>query len=149
MTTPDRLDRMPEPEYANMVGRVLAEIRSSDAGFPKPDPAMVIAWARAFSVHDLAYRDLSAGVVALFADDRRTRDRVLPGDVIAKAREIRRDRAERESPAEIAARDEVRDRRVLGRIADRQRELSAADEPVKYTRPSQREAPTFQGGNPL
>lgn len=145
MTTPQQLDRMPTPEYAAMTSRVLAEIRACDAGFPKPDPAMVIAWARAFNVHNLEYRDLSAGVVSLFADDRRTRDRVLPGDVIAKAREIRRDRAERESPAEIAARDEARDRQVLARAAARGRELRvAADSGAvgevkrKFVRPSER-----------
>lgn len=90
------MTHQPTPDDVRATARTLAWIRSYDAGFPRADEAMVLAWARAFARHQLAPQDLEAGVDALFADDTRPRDRVLPADVIRQARKHRADRAERE-----------------------------------------------------
>lgn len=93
--------------------QVLAKISLCDPLFPKPDANMARAWAEVFSVHGLDLPDLLAGVTALFADDTRaSRDRVLPADVIRKARAIRRERAERDDAETRAAREAAIDAKI-------------------------------------
>ncbi|GAA1891716.1 hypothetical protein [Williamsia serinedens] len=90
MTTPTRA----EIETASLV---LAKIATADQWAAKPDAAMAITWAECFAVHGLQRDDLLAGVVRLYADDKRDRSgRTLPADVIAQARKLRQDRQERE-----------------------------------------------------
>lgn len=150
--TPHRLDAMPTPDQARMTGQILAQIRCYDAGFPKADDAMVVAWAKAFAVHALGQLDLEAGVTSLFADEQRDRDRVLPQDVIRYARAVRRDRQERESAGERAVRDRAIDAKVaraIGPAVERTALPSDGRERRRFVRRSQREEGVGEGGNGL
>lgn len=81
---------------------VLAKIKSHDQTAANPDKAMAISWAECFAKHGLELPDLMAGVHNWFADPTRPRDRVLPADIIRMARDVRRDRIERDPAAKAA-----------------------------------------------
>src|SRR5699024_4880395 len=95
--------------------KVLAKIALNDVMFAKPDPGMAVAWAETLSVHKLDLADMLAAVPMIFSDTTRTRDRILPADVIVKAREIRRERAEREDHQARARREAMIDAKAEGR----------------------------------
>ncbi|MGC5028174.1 hypothetical protein ACLQ3K_25795 [Tsukamurella sp. DT100] len=134
--TPHRLDAMPTPNQVRMTGQILGQIRCYDAGFPRPDDAMVIAWAKAFAVHNLTKLDLEAGVTSLFADEQRDRDRVLPQDVIRYSRAVRRDRQERETAGERAAREQAIDAKVRTAIGPVVARVGALDRPATRAVPA-------------
>ena len=93
----------PTPDQIRATSRALAWIRSYDASFPRADEAMTLAWSRAFAKHKLTAQDLEAGIDRYFADTMRSRNRVLPADIIRTSRDARRDQAEREATQQALA----------------------------------------------
>lgn len=79
---------------------ILGKIATADQWAAKPDAAMAITWAECFKVHNLQRPDLLEAVIRYFADDSRDKtNRTLPSDIIKPARELRRQRGEREKTA--------------------------------------------------
>lgn len=99
----------PTPEQISDAAAVLAKVKAHDPSAPNPDAAVALAWAEAFAVHGLKRDDLLAGVRVLYSDTERQRDRVLAVDVIKRARQIRRERAERDDQAARARRESIID----------------------------------------
>lgn len=75
--------------------------------------AIAGVWAELFTVHKLELRDLIAGVKRRAAAGHV--DAPEPAEIITFAREIRRDRAERESTTERQAREDRRDELLANR----------------------------------
>ncbi|KZM68326.1 hypothetical protein [Nocardia terpenica] len=82
--------------------RVLAKCACFDPMFSKPDPALAVGWAEAFTRYQLELPDLLDAVTRHYAESA---ERAMPTHLIRHAREIRRDRAEREKarPAALPA----------------------------------------------
>jgi hypothetical protein len=80
-----------------------------------PEAAMATAtvWAELFSTHRLELADLVAAVKKRAAGG--LADAPEPAEIISFAREIRRDRTERESTAERQAREDQRDADLANR----------------------------------
>src|SRR5699024_900184 len=120
------------PKQIQAAALVLAKIKTKDVTAANPDEAMAISWAESFAHHGLEFSDLMAGVHNWFADPTRPRDRVLPADIIRMAREVRRDRIERDPAAKRAIEDGIdakisrREREVAERPAVESRPVSAA-----------------------
>lgn len=76
--------------------------------------ATASVWAELFSHHNLELRDLIAAVKKRALTRPEAPE---PAEIIHHAREIRRDRAERESDAERRAREDRRDAQLEQRIA--------------------------------
>ena len=95
------------PKQIQAAALVLAKIKTKDITAANPDEAMAISWAESFAHHGLEFPDLMAGVHAWFADPTRPRDRVLPADIIRMARDVRRDRVERDPVAKAAIEDRI------------------------------------------
>ncbi|MFC9892133.1 hypothetical protein ACFVMC_00425 [Nocardia sp. NPDC127579] len=103
--------------------RVLAKCACYDPVFSRPDPALATGWAEAFSRYDLTLADLLDAVTRHYCESA---DRAMPVHLIRHARDIRRDRAEREKagipalpapPAGPSRRAEVM--RLVRALADR------------------------------
>ncbi|MBF6060546.1 hypothetical protein IU500_07110 [Nocardia terpenica] len=73
--------------------QVLAKCAAFDPTFPKPDPVIAHGWAEAFTRYDLPLPDLLDAVTRHYCESA---DRAMPKHLIHHARDIRRDRAERE-----------------------------------------------------
>lgn len=71
---------------------VLAKAAAYDPVFSKPNPAMVAAWAEAFTEYGLCVEDLLAAVTKHYSESS---ERVMPVHIIRHARALRRDRADR------------------------------------------------------
>ena len=93
--------------------QVLAKCSCFDPVFSKPDTALAQGWAEAFSVYNLELDDLLAAVTKHYIESS---DRAMPSHIIKHARDIRRDRTERETPDERLVRSDEIDRRLLARI---------------------------------
>ena len=101
--------------------QVLAKCACYDPVFSRPDKALAVGWAEAFSRYDLALPDLLEAVTAHYVESA---DRAMPVHIIKHAREIRRVRAERESADERREREDKLDRKhalqqALATLADR------------------------------
>ena len=100
--------------------QVLAKCACYDPTFSRPDPAIAQAWAEAFDRYQLELPDLLAAVTRHYVEST---DRAMPAHLVKHAREIRRDRAERENadPEQRAINEQERDRRlrILSDFADR------------------------------
>lgn len=106
--------------------KVLGKCAANDPWFPQPNDATAYAWGEQFMICNLPVDDLLAGVTRVYASHG-SGFRPLPADVIAAAREVRRDRAQRRSDEELAGRDAVIDRKAADDVA----ELAAAFIPGK------------------
>ncbi|MGW4325421.1 hypothetical protein ACWEKR_05965 [Nocardia sp. NPDC004573] len=73
--------------------KVLAKCACYDPMFSKPDAALAVGWAEAFSRYDLPLSDLLEAVTAHYCESS---ERAMPASLIRLAREIRRVRGERE-----------------------------------------------------
>lgn len=126
------------------IGAILAKC----AGYrpdktPQPSELVIRAWAEHFA--DFPHLDASDALEAVRVFHRDPHDRMIqPADISKIAREIRRDRAQREPDAVREARQSALDARLVDAI-----ETFPATPPVAartYTRPSHR---TGDGPNPL
>lgn len=97
--------------------QVLAKCACFDPMFSKPDPALAAGWADAFSVYKLELPDLLDAVTKHYIESA---DRAMPSHIIKHARDIRRDRAEREaaSPELRAGHETRRDNALMAKITD-------------------------------
>ncbi|MBF6328751.1 hypothetical protein [Nocardia transvalensis] len=102
--------------------QVLAKCAAFDPTFSKPDIALAHGWAEAFTRYDLALADLLEAVTRHYCESA---DRAMPKHLIHHARELRRDRAEREKahlaalPAPPASEDRRAEvMRLVRKIAD-------------------------------
>lgn len=92
---------MPDPTKLSLklAGEVLAKIASYDPYFPKPNEAMLMAWAEHFVLQNHPTRDDLLEAVALFyASENQGVMGVkpLPGSISGLARQIKTDRMARE-----------------------------------------------------
>jgi len=89
---------------------VLAKCAAHDPWFPNGGEAMALAWGTVFARHKLALDDLLAAVEVAYGANG-AGFKPLPADIAKAAREIRRDRAEREPEADRQARIAAQDAR--------------------------------------
>ncbi|WP_433658068.1 hypothetical protein ACQPW1_39800 [Nocardia sp. CA-128927] len=103
--------------------QVLAKCACYDPVFSRPDTALAVGWAEAFTRYNLTLADLLDAVTRHYCESA---DRAMPKHLIHHARELRRDRAEREKahlaalpalPSTSARRAEVM--RLVRDLADR------------------------------
>jgi hypothetical protein len=100
---------------------VLAKCAANDPWFPLPSESIVLAWAEHIARWNLSADELLEAVTVAYTG-RTSGFKPLPADIIIAARQIRRDRAERESEAERRAREDRIDQRLAQGFA----ELAAA-----------------------
>lgn len=99
-------------EALQIMGVVAACHQRTAPRLDDEEAAMAIAsvWAELFSVHNLDVADLKAAVVKRSAAGADSAPE--PAEIITVAREIRRERAERETRAQLDAREAERDARL-------------------------------------
>ncbi len=91
------------------VAHVLGKAALFDPRFSKPDEGKALAWAQALQPHNFTTEDILDAVVKFYSDNA---DRTLMvADVIARAKAIRRDRAQREDAEARDNRAQALDRR--------------------------------------
>lgn len=95
-------------DYHHTAALALAKCAAYDPWFPQPNRATVDAWAEAIGEYQLDTHDVLDGVKIAYRDNG-SGFRPLPFDIVQKAREIRRDRTERESAAAREDREDQRD----------------------------------------
>jgi hypothetical protein len=104
--------------YPKVAAAVYQMCAAFDAYMPELNPDIAKAWGTVFERYALDPADLFAAVQRIYAErittGRGERYRVAPADIAQTAREIRKDRTERESAEDQAARLEERDRRIQG-----------------------------------
>lgn len=109
-------------DYRQTAARALALCAAHDPWFPQANRATVEAWADQIAEYRLDERDVLQGVRVAYRDNG-SGFRPLPADIVQKARQVRRDRTERETDAERRAREDRRDaeldRRALAQITSR------------------------------
>jgi hypothetical protein len=93
--------------------KVLAKCACYDPMFSRPDPVLAAGWAEAFTVYSLELPDLLAAVTKHYIESA---DRAMPSHLIRLAREIRRDRGQRESADERRVRESELDQRLMDKI---------------------------------
>jgi hypothetical protein len=120
-------------EYPQLAGVVYQMCAAYDAYMPELNPDTAKAWGAAFEAHKLEPADLQAAVKKIFTErittDRGERYRVAVADIVAVARNIRRERSERESADEQQARLDAQDARI---------EALAFEQPALAIEPSER-----------
>lgn len=119
--------------YAQVAAAVYQACTTYDQYLPQLSADVSRSWAKVFAYYNLSAEDLLAGVDQLYCE-KGAGYRPLPADIAKCARSIRDDRAMREGPAEIEAREQVIDARVAEVVA----ELAAGKDlpaEVKYQRP--------------
>lgn len=104
---------------------------------PRQSELVAEAWLEHFAQFPhVTIEDALAGVTVFHRDPHD--GMVQPADISKPAREIRRDKSERETWQQLDARENARDMRVLGIDHTKVLPPMPAPEPPKYTRPSQR-----------
>ncbi|MBZ4513805.1 hypothetical protein [Mycobacterium avium] len=103
-------------DYHQTAARALAKCAAYDPWFPQPNRATVEAWAEQIAEYQLDEADVLDGVKMAYRDNG-SGFRPLPRDIVQAARQVRRERAERESDAELRAREDRRDAALEARIA--------------------------------
>lgn len=103
-------------DYHQTAARALAKCAAYDPWFPQPNRATVQAWAEQIAEYQLDEPDVLDGVKIAYRDNG-SGFRPLPRDIVQAARQIRRERAERETSAERQAREDRRDAQLEQRIA--------------------------------
>ncbi|AEJ93260.1 hypothetical protein SHILAN_76 [Mycobacterium phage ShiLan] len=102
--------------YRQIATQALAKCAAYDPWFPQPNRATVEAWAEQIELWKFNQADVLAGVTKMYSDHGNG-FRPLPKDLVDAARAIRRDRCERETPAEREAREDARDAELERRLA--------------------------------
>ena len=100
--------------YPQMAAIVLAKCAAYDPYLTEPTEETARAWAEQFEFYGLDLNDLLASVTKIYSQHG-SGYRPLPKDLTDAAREIRRDRCERESAAEREAREQRRDAELENR----------------------------------
>jgi predicted trehalose synthase len=93
----------------------LAKCAAYDPWFPKASLATVEAWAEAIAEYNLDTEDVLAGVKLAYRDNG-SGFKPLPKDIVQAARNIRRDRTERETTTQREEREAAIDAKAAGRI---------------------------------
>lgn len=102
--------------YPQMAAMVLAKCAAYDPYLTEPTEEQARAWGEQFELYGLALDDVLSAVTKVYSQHG-SGYRPLPKDFTDAAREIRRDRTERESAAELEARQE----RLDGELENRNR----------------------------
>jgi hypothetical protein len=102
-------------DYHQTAALALAKCAAYDPWFPKASLATVEAWAEAISEYRLDTDDVLEGVKVAYRENG-SGFKPLPRDIVQAARNIRRDRAERESIEERHRRESAIDAKADGRI---------------------------------
>lgn len=111
-------DAIPTDDTIIAVAHVLGKAALFDPRLSKPDDGKALAWAQAIQPHHFDTADMLAAVVKHYRENaERT---LMVADVIAQAKAIRRDRAQREDAEQRDARANALDRRHGLRSVDRQ-----------------------------
>lgn len=95
-------------DYQQTAALALAKCAAYDPWFPQPNRATMAAWAEQIAEYQLNEADVLEGVRIAYRDNG-SGFRPLPRDIVQAARQIRRDRTERETDAERRAREDRRD----------------------------------------
>lgn len=95
-------------DYHQTAAHALAKCAAYDPWFPQPNRATVEAWAEQIAEYQLHEDDVLEGVKIAYRDNG-SGFRPLPKDIVQSARQIRRDRAERETTEERETREDQRD----------------------------------------
>jgi hypothetical protein len=86
-----------------------------DQYLPQLSPDVARSWSKAFAYYNLSVEDLIAGVDKVYISEG-AGYRPLPADITKAAREIRKERAEREGWAELEARQDVLSRKAAEEV---------------------------------
>lgn len=101
-------------DYHHTAAVALAKCAAYDPWFPNPNRATVDAWAEQIGEYQLNTSDVLEGVKIAYRDNG-SGFKPLPKDIVQAARQIRRDRTERESTATRQARENQRDAELVNR----------------------------------
>lgn len=101
-------------DYHQTAARALAKCAAYDPWFPQPNRATVDAWAEQIGEYKLDEPDVLEGVKLAYREHG-SGFRPLPKNIIQAARQVRLERAERESTAEREAREDQRDAELANR----------------------------------
>lgn len=101
-------------DYQQVAALALAKCAAYDPWFPKASQAIVDSWAEQIQRYELTLSDVLAGVTKMYSDNG-SGFRPLPKDLTDAARNVRRDRTEREPTAEREAREDRRDAELENR----------------------------------
>jgi predicted trehalose synthase len=101
-------------DYHRTAAMALAKCAAYDPWFPKASQATVDAWAEAIEEYKLEMDDVLAGVKIAYRDNG-AGFKPLPRDIVQAARQIRRERAEREDEQTRRAREAAIDAKAAGR----------------------------------
>ncbi len=122
---------MTNTDYRQTAALALAKCAAYDPWFPKPNQATVEAWAEAIAEYQLDTADILEGVKLAYRDNG-AGFKPLPRDIVQAARQIRRERAERETTAErlereaaIDAKAETRRQTIEQFITNHQKGITA------------------------
>ncbi|QDQ97961.1 hypothetical protein [Tomitella fengzijianii] len=89
--------------------QVLAKCACFDPMFSKPSEALSRGWAEAFTRYGIELKDALEAVTAHYVESA---DRAMPAPLIAQARKLRRDRAERDDADARAIREAKIDAKI-------------------------------------
>lgn len=95
-------------DYRQTAALALAKCAAYDPWFPKPNQATVEAWSEAIAEYQLDTTDILDGVKIAYRDNGNG-FKPLPRDIVQAARQIRRERAERETTAQRQDRENAID----------------------------------------
>lgn len=102
-------------DYHQTAALALAKCAAYDPWFPKASLATVEAWAEAIAEYNLDTADVLEGVKLAYRDNG-AGFKPLPRDIVQAARNIRRDRTERESLEQRQIREAAIDAKAAGRV---------------------------------
>lgn len=97
--------------HAQIAAAIYQACTTYDQYLPQLSPDVARSWAKVFAYYNLDAEDLLAGVDRVYAGQGQGY-RPLPADVAKAAREIRKERAEREGWTELEARQDANGRKV-------------------------------------
>lgn len=95
---------------------VLAKCSANDPWFPQPSESTILAWAEQFMIANLPADDLLEAVTQVYAAHG-AGFKPLPGDILASARGVRRDRRLRDEAAQQELTAAVGDRKSAEDLA--------------------------------
>jgi hypothetical protein len=118
------------PDTIRATAAALGKARLLDDKLGNADQARIAAWAEVVEPHKLCQQDLLEAVGAFYVDNPVGRT-IQVGDLIHHARQVRRERAERE-PDELR---EARQAALDAKAAEDDAERTTWDGPLKHSRP--------------
>jgi hypothetical protein len=101
-------------DYHQTAANALAKCAAYDPWFPQPNRATVDAWAEAICEYKLGESDVLDGVKIAYRNNG-SGFRPLPHDIVQAARQVRRERTEREDTATRQAREDQHDSELANR----------------------------------